>query len=102
MRISAPLPLLLAALAAGCASAPRPVPGEDAAPGEVPSFDRFGSIRRDLETGAPVWVAPAGGMEARAPRFLPDGSVARDPATGAPLYEDRRGGVVARVLVALP
>ena len=88
----------LASLAAGCAAPARPT----AEAGEwVPAFDRFGSIRRELETGAPVWVAPDADLSARAPRFLPDGSVARDPATGAPLHDESRGGVVSRVLVTL-
>ena len=100
MRLPATLLLVLAA-AGGCASPSAMETAGDAGPEAVPTFDRFGAVRRDLVTGAPVWAAPAAEMEARAPRFAADGSVARDPETGAPLYEERRGGVVARVLVTL-
>lgn len=99
MMRSAPLLLALGALAAGCASPGR---GAPCAAECVPAFDGFGAVRRDLATGAPIWIAPAADVAARAPRFLPDGSVARDPDTGAPLYDEARGGVVTRVLVSLP
>ena len=101
--------LSLAGLAslAGCTSIePEPrarVPGAivrcDAC---VPSFSSDGRVRRDLETGAPLFVASAGSLEARAPRFNPDGTVARDPETGAPIYEEVSAGEVVRVLVATP
>jgi hypothetical protein len=97
--------------AAGCAF---PAPsccsrGDDAASDTevgcvpcVPAFSSDGRLRRDLETGAPVYVAAARSLAARAPRFEADGCVSRDPESGAPLYEEVASGEVVRVFVALP
>ena len=68
----------------------------------VPSFSSDGRVRRDLETGAPLFVVATGSLEARAPRFNTDGTVARDPETAAPIYEEVSAGEVVRVLVATP
>lgn len=65
----------------------------------VPSFCADGRLRRDLATDAPLFLAPAEALAARAPRFNDDGSVCRDSESATPLYEDVSGGEVVRVLV---
>ena len=103
MKIAARLLLSVAVLAsiAGCATLPDPsVPralGEEA----VPCFSCDGRVRRDVETGAPMFCAGSNVVGDLAPRFNADGTVARDPETGSPLYDETRSGVVSRVLVPL-
>jgi hypothetical protein len=95
--------LLSAALLAGCAAPSSPSPaGEVSDLACTPAFRDDGSLRRDPSTDAPLFVAPAGALAARAPRFEADGTVCRDPETGAPLYEEVAGGEVIRVLVGSP
>ena len=106
---AASLPALLAASAllavAGCASPAAddalPCCGREcpAAAALAPAFREDGRVRRDLDTGAPLFTADPSALPARAPRFHPDGSVARDVASGAPLFEEMSGGTVVRVLV---
>ena len=92
---------------AGCysvqAQAPSAVvPAVVAADALAPVFGPDGRLRRDLETGAPVFVTSAGDFASRAPRFNGDGTVARDPESGLPIYEDVSAGEVVRVVVATP
>jgi hypothetical protein len=103
--------LCFSSLIAGCA-APAFAPGAsgtcaDRAPrcGSaecVPAFRCDGRLRRDVDTDAPLFLAPSAVTASRAPRFHDDGAVCRDPETGAPLYEEVSGGEVVRVLVSRP
>ncbi len=99
--------LSLSVLASGCVSdGPVARPSREAAvvrcDGSVPAFSCDGRVRRDLDTGAPLFVAAAESLASRAPRFTAEGAIARDLETGAPMYDVIASGEVVRVLVSMP
>ncbi len=102
--------LAVAALAfAGCAVPGTPSAGTSSAAREpapeqapVPLFVADGSVARDPETEAPVYLCRGALAPAGCPRWNADGTVVRDESTGAPVFEERADGRVVRVLLVVP